>query len=823
MLRGLRVSDSAILQRICGADAKLFLRVGTLLQAKLAFTELALEGAAATEAGRKMLADRRLRDLVPDQFEALASEHGCADLDLVMVDERGGAESGWRLIALADELGNPLTVAPALEAVLVPPTEFAAVVANLSPALRGPVEILMQARADDQRAAALEQLRYAMPPLPVISELMPMILSDGAELVRERAIGLLVATGANVAVVDLIRALQRRDDAALARHGESIARLPGMQQDLVVAAVLASLSRSNASQGVVNLCQQLSTHLATHRGLDRLIEQLLPTRLSMLDLVRSLQAVDRERIDAILLRQLGGSDERDAHLVVLLSAPGTGAETVPERARLIERGIELLLTPAESPPERMALASALRRLDHDRTLASSIAARGMSIGKAYETSVYWLLGELCRDGAVDAATAEVLAGLMRKLLRDASGPHLVSMLDQQLPALVPASDAARAALVEPMVETVARFVDDRSRDLVASSLMGIGSPAIAPLWIVLEEHPHEHVRMLSAELLPLLLKDAPAETLAAAVKRCMTGLGRASQARERASLVTAAAMLATAPGLAGNDAPARSVDDMVAGLGAWGIDALGHLAGGAHLGDERRARIVEDLLEQLMENLPDAPVESVTDSASNEVTFVLDERLGAHTENVPKMLAALARIGGSTSLPPALQRRIVDRLCLQWKRVANWETIWGPGNIQDLGRTLGQLAENPLFPGPLRLQVGEALMPRLSQLTIARSLARVFTSADGTYLSELAGRAAAQIIQHASDKYYADDEWEDLAEVLVDFLAVPHLGADGAVVRRRLVNVLGSYRPHVSSRARAKLRYITAELDEDLRVKLDWA
>ena len=87
-------------------------------------------------------------------------------------------------------------------------------------------EGLLLASADDQRAAALEQLRYAAPPLEVVSELMPMLLADAADLVRERAINLLVASGAHVTVIDLIRANAARAQEALraAEEAEADAR-----------------------------------------------------------------------------------------------------------------------------------------------------------------------------------------------------------------------------------------------------------------------------------------------------------------------------------------------------------------------------------------------------------------------------------------------------------------------------------------------------------------------------------------------------------------------------------------------------------------------
>nr|MBA3686036.1 hypothetical protein [Planctomycetota bacterium] len=216
MPTGLRASDAPTLQRLCGSDQRLFLRIGQLLQAKLAFTEPALGEIVGNEALKKLALDKRMREVDATSFATLLAEHG-GDGDLVLVDGEG--EAGWRVIAVVDELGNPL-LAPA-------PAEVggAAILATLSPALRAPVEGLLHAGGDEQRAAALEQLRYAAPPLSVVSELMPMLLADGAELVRERAINLLVAAGAQIAVIDLVRALQRGDLAQLGRIADAVSNL----------------------------------------------------------------------------------------------------------------------------------------------------------------------------------------------------------------------------------------------------------------------------------------------------------------------------------------------------------------------------------------------------------------------------------------------------------------------------------------------------------------------------------------------------------------------------------------------------------------------
>lgn len=788
---------------------RLLLRIGALLEQRVSFTPLALDRLLADEPGRKLLADRNLATA----FAAAAAAAGIDDLRLL--EEADGAEAGWRTVALADEVGNPLSAAMAEEPAA---SGMPALVGSLAPALRAPVEGFLSARADDQRAAALERLRYAAPPLAVVGELMPMLLSDGAELVRERAIALVSAAGGHTLVIDLVRAMQRRDEATLLRLAPALRALPPEQQDLAVSAAVAHAARGQASQGLVDVCTAMAPALAAHRQLERLVELLLPTAFSLVELVRALQAIDPARIGAVLRRNLGFGAAQDARIIILLAAPGAAGD-----AALLDRGIALLLETGEEPRQRMPLAAALRRLDAGRTLAERIAAQGMRICQAHDTSVHWLLAELCRDGAVSTDSALALAATLRHLLREAPGPHLISVLEQQLPVLLPVPPAERAALADPLIEISARFRADRSIDLVTTALTGLGADAIGPVWDALENHPMEHVRLLLAGILPELIARVPAQG-PAAVRRLLAGLARAEQAAERGALVAAAARITSSGPHADDAALAQAVDAAAAGLGRHAYEALGHLAAGPGCGAERRAAIVEQLLMEACAELPDTPTPTTTDAATGEITFELDERLAAHTEHVPRILAALARIGRSPHCQPEVQRRLVERLVGQWRKVASWRLVWGPGNVHELAATLALLGSDTACPGPLRVRIVEALTPQVDQLPVARALARVLTVGEGPYLARLAGRAAEDLVRLAArDGEFAEDERADLIEVLAEFLAVPALGPDADPVRRRLVGVIATLREHASSRARARLRYLAGELPPELAARLDWA
>jgi hypothetical protein len=358
-------------------------------------------------------------------------------------------------------------------------------------------------------------------------------------------------------------------------------------------------------------------------------------------------------------------------------------------------------------------------------------------------------------------------------------------------------------------------------DLVSACLSGIGVASTSAMWLLLEEHPHESVRLLAADLLPQLIAQGEVAQVAPNITRFLRGLERAQQARERGALVTAAARLAY--DTQADQATIERIDQACSvGLGEWSINAYGYIAAAKHCPLTRQREIVDLLLMTLTEELPDRPVETVHDDATGDTTFILDASLGAHTQNIPMVLTSLYRLGCSPILPPALLQLLVDRMCQQWKSVSNWQTIWGPANIQELGRVLGALAGQHDFPGPLRVRICEALLPKLNQLTIARSLARAFVAADGPYLSQLAGKACARLVKLASDRYYAEDEWPEMVEVLIDYLVIPHLGTDGDAVRRQLVNVIQANRTHIVSRARAKLRALLPDLPVDQQARLDW-
>jgi len=84
-------------------------------------------------------------------------------------------------------------------------------------------------------------------------------------------------------------------------------------------------------------------------------------------------------------------------------------------------------------------------------------------------------------------------------------------------------------------------------------------------------------------------------------------------------------------------------------------------------------------------------------------------------------------------------------------------------------------------------------------------------------------RASETLLTLTASRHFADDEEEELADVLVEYLAIPHLGSGGDGLRRRLAGQLSASRNKLSSRGRLRLRAVLGGLDEEVKQRLEWA
>ena len=95
----------------------------------------------------------------------------------------------------------------------------------------------------------------------------------------------------------------------------------------------------------------------------------------------------------------------------------------------------------------MGLANALRRMNKGNQVGHLLAERAEQISHSRDSTVFWLLAELSRDKLIDQKDGDIIADQIRTILRRADGPHIVAILDQQLPALLPCTEKQRERMV----------------------------------------------------------------------------------------------------------------------------------------------------------------------------------------------------------------------------------------------------------------------------------------------------------------------------------------------------------------------------------------
>lgn len=820
MPRPLTAADGVKIHSLTGGDQRLFLRIGALLEHRLGVTEAVLSEALRSEGLRKLLLDRGLSAVAVTDFSTWAQGIS-GSLDVVLVEEILEGRL-WKVLALSDEIGNPLLSSP-------PATERDVVAlyqalehADLQTRLT--VEALLKASSDEERAALVEKLRYRATPIGVVLELLPLLLLDGSTTVRERCLTLLTASGAHPVVVAFFRAMEDHEEGTLRELSANLVHLDENQSRIVVAGVIAHLGHGIVSDRILDLLAQWAPILAHHPGLDRLLELAIANKraMALLPLIRALQQLDRRRVDGILQALLGRDEESDCVLFVLLIGLGDswGAS--------FERGLDLLLSPLDSPRERQMLAAALARSSDAPAILARLAQRRAEIPLANDSSVLWLIGDLARR-RLGIEHHPILLETIITLLSQASALMQHAALTQELPLLLDGDEALKARLVDPLATITARTRDERLIDLCVHALADQGRKGREKLWRILIERPERRAREMAIRVLGNVASRCDAQEARLAVSQSLARLaelppksGGQSSIHERRVLLDLAAIYAT-EAASGNPALAAEVDTVCMEHGLAAIPALGRLAASHLLPGERRVAIVTLLVRLLFHDEATAEISAQAKEIENEDLQVLDRRLGLHTDAVPVLLVAIERILSAALTDPSSPRpaiaRIFRQLAEHFTQVASWQVLWAPGQVLELVSMLVRVALAEATPLDWRRDLARRLVPHQRHPQIALALAHLVTSCQAP---DLAAAGATRFLDDLAQGRFGEEEPRTLVMALIAFLAIPDLGEDAARLKRQLCTRIHERREHCGQKERQNLAPLLAELEPEIQKLLSW-
>ncbi|TVR43434.1 MAG: hypothetical protein EA402_09675 [Planctomycetota bacterium] len=835
MVDGLRIGNADRLQTLLGHDTRLLMRVGALLKAELAISETLLAQGQEIPGLQELLRDRSLGQAQGEDLEALITAH-CGDNSEVVTAR---ASDGWRVLAHIDEVDNPLVAAtataqPATQSGHGQHADLVLLADQLPEAMSRALRSLLAASSDELRAAAVEQLRYLRPGLPLLQALIPLFLGDGAPLVRDAARRLLIDSGVRPAVSRLMDHLQEPDERSLPALREELALLKAEDAELAITALRSGLRQAASGNTVIALAEPLTSALVQSAQLEPFLADLIEqgSSLNLLGLVRQLQEIDGAIVKGYLQKLLGHSREGDARLIAFLVHPG-----VILADELLQRGLDLLLSPAADPSDRMGLASALLRAANGEAIRAALVTQSSDLAKVRDSAAIWLIGEWAREGAFTVQQAETLLTPLLSLIEQGSGPQVSTLLEQGLPASLPLSPELAGLAIPELGEVAARTRSPRNLELIERIMLRLapGNPELC--WRLIEEHPHAEPRRLGLTCLPLALAGAEAQIIADTIARCLRWCQRLpsggrqvkDRRQEQALALCIAGELLHQEQVPVNEEfreLASAIDQTASALGPHGWQALGIIAAGRHCHPSRRSSLVTGFLQTCLREVSDQGTHEQTISTrqGEQQTVVFDPSLSAHTHFVPDLLRALNIAARSPYLPAPLLRQVVEGLSSHFAAIARWEVMWAPGNINQLAQLLSGLASESSFPNHLRRLIVRALQTRLSQPEMVRALARVLAADPNGELAAQAAQSLEAVISHQADGRYLDDERVELAHALVEFLAIADLGDDDALLRRRLAATLSGLKRQCRETCRIRLRELLAlPINQELGQRLAWA
>lgn len=231
-------------------------------------------------------------------------------------------------------------------------------------------------------------------------------------------------------------------------------------------------------------------------------------------------------------------------------------------------------------------------------------------------------------------------------------------------------------------------------------------------------------------------------------------------------------------------------------------DGLGWLASNPMVSLQVRVDIANSLLALFESKLP----EELLHERQTEDGTVLDigPEAKAYNEMLPASIEGLQRICVAAGADSVLRKRIIDSFLEKWKRIHEWEEVWGPANVATLADALGEIASERSLPTQDRVRIARALSEGLGRLSVVRALAKLFLlDGDSVELGSAARKVAETLLRRRLvERGLAPEEREAILKTLGVIASRPVLGRRSnsiARLRARVVSALeDALREHLS-------------------------
>ncbi|MBI2919921.1 MAG: hypothetical protein HYY18_02425 [Planctomycetes bacterium] len=749
MLEGLRPSRNDLTSRFA-LSQRLAVRIGALMSSKLELTAAVLESAKPGSAVETLLLRKETLSEARDLDTARLVQLGTGlplDLDLVVEEQEGK-----RVIGLAEE--------QAAAAEFTAPAAAAVAPLALSPVDVDPLAALMPRMAVEAaglfstedvnrlklalltgvdpktKVEALRKLMYAPLPQNEKGLLFLRAVSDESPEVRAEAAAGLRGLGLDPATAAAVRALSEGSAPERTAAINALARRATDAGDAERAVVIAALAADlrgapdppRAAQ-ILRALAGLSPHLARNSDFAAAVLRIAVRRLyagagevsdAVGDFFAAYGAVDPAGLASLLWSELDAAPDRRSRSQLLLAlariAPAAGPGKLAKKTAL------LIADWNDSDFDCRRAGNALLGLGE--IAVDAILETLPNAASPQRPFLIRLCDQVCeRPGTPDTAL-EKFAKAMAELLKTARRPVRIAVLDSR--CLGPRVSAeTRREIALQIVNSAHDFNLEEVVPLSEAFLRRLGVPGVRELAKAIKSSPHQVEREIALRSLDAILTDNPTSTKEAgdALRLCLDLLKAGKFPNEPLLAVTTGriAALSGAPSAAVRGTTMELRNLLRSRPGRFEIlEAYSWCVSSPHVEADQKMSAGLTLLGLLDSKMPEDFVKEAWTNDGLQLT--IGKTSSAHTVLIPTLIGGLVRVALSGAGTDLFLEKITHGLLNNWKRVVNYEMVWSPGNVSDLGTGLGKIASRRETPLHLRLDVIDALRARTVHVPVAKAL-----------------------------------------------------------------------------------------------------
>ena len=817
-----------------GCTERLAVRIGALLARGVGISAAAIEEACRTrELEAVFLSGPLLGRSDALETAALRALGDAASVLTVVVRD------GRRIIALEEEtLAEQAWDAarPASLPALVAPVTLAAPASpgaelRFSPEDLAGIRMVLLTGVDGRaKVEALRKLVYAPVDSGERGALALRAMADPDAEVRQEAAAALQRLGLDADLSDALRTVAsgtpRQKAVALQKVASRTGRGAAGERSVALAMLASSLSYEKDAVVVRALLDALASCADLLGGsaeafapLGRSLVKVLADRLddagpSARALLDRVGAAGRTEVSDALWREVEGLSDR--RLKTFFFEALCGMRLRPElESELCGRAAAELAAGAMDDLATRRLADALR-LRGDAALKALLAALPAA-REENRASLVGLIDDLACGEGVSKATRDEAGERFFELLRDGSRLVRTSIMEARCCWHPELGSGIKKKLAADFIGNLHAHRAPRVLELTTAALLRMGLDAVEPLQQCLAKSAYPVERTTAADMLAQIaaaVADRPGEVEAVVkVLRREEEGGRIPLGFAVRCVGRAASSPCVPPALAMD-----IYEDYWKRLSkvSYSFDvlaALGRLAAGKGCEPGAVAQLALKMLDLLESPMPDPTMtENKTDDG---VEIVVGAQTVVYTDYIPELIAGVRGAFLSGRLRDSVRKSVVDRLCAKYEVLIEYREIWAPGNIVQFAEALGDLAQGAATPLPQRLQIIEALLRNVRNVTMVRILGRVVArpGEESKMFAALAGQFARRCLEMLGrPEYQEPEDQRAIVESLGRIAANRTIGEskkESEELRTRIVELLIEHREAVHGGA-GLLRAIAA-------------